>query len=68
MDYKIPQTNLLLEKNTQVIISIDGLHYDPQYYHDPQKFDPERFSDENRSKIPQFAYLPFGEGPRTCVG
>ncbi|KAI4459607.1 cytochrome p450 [Holotrichia oblita] len=68
MDYKIPQTNLLLEKNTQVIISIDGLHYDPQYYQDPHKFIPERFSDENRGKIPQFAYLPFGEGPRTCVG
>ncbi|GJQ84315.1 Cyp6a9 [Trypoxylus dichotomus] len=68
VDYKVPQTNLLLEKGTQVIIPIEGLHNDPRYYSDPEKFDPERFSEERKGTIPQFAYLPFGEGPRICIG
>lgn len=45
-----------------------GLHYDPEYFPEPQKFNPERFSDENRKKIPPFSYLPFGQGPRNCIG
>ncbi|CAD7083929.1 unnamed protein product [Hermetia illucens] len=45
-----------------------GLHYDPEYWPDPDKFDPERFNDENRQKIKPFSYLPFGIGPRNCIG
>lgn len=49
-------------------IPISGLHYDPKYFPNPQKFDPERFSDANKSKIHPYAYLPFGVGPRICIG
>ena len=49
-------------------IPILGLHRDPKYYNDPEKFDPERFSDENKHKILPFTYLPFGVGPRSCIG
>ncbi|KAJ9573560.1 hypothetical protein L9F63_009045, partial [Diploptera punctata] len=51
-----------------LFIPIYGLHLDPKYYDDPEKFDPERFSDENKHKIHPFAYLPFGVGPRSCIG
>uniref|UniRef100_A0A182W957 Cytochrome P450 n=1 Tax=Anopheles minimus TaxID=112268 RepID=A0A182W957_9DIPT len=57
-----------IDKGTVVFIPIAGLHHDPQYYPNPSKFDPERFSEENRHKINPNAYLPFGIGPRNCIG
>ncbi|KAG5892443.1 hypothetical protein JTB14_009851 [Gonioctena quinquepunctata] len=68
MDYKVPGCDVVIEKDTMCIIPVLGLHFDPEYYPDPQKFDPERFSEENKKSIPQFAWLPFGEGPRICLG
>ncbi|KAF2887508.1 hypothetical protein ILUMI_18665 [Ignelater luminosus] len=67
-DYKIPGSDLVIEKGTPIYIPMFGLHYDPQYFPDPDKFDPERFSDENRNRLPSYAYIPFGEGPRVCIG
>ncbi|KAJ8668192.1 hypothetical protein QAD02_009855 [Eretmocerus hayati] len=57
-----------VEKGTVIMIPIMGLHLDPQYFPDPQRFDPERFSEENKSNIKPYAYLPFGIGPRLCIG
>nr|CAD7262317.1 unnamed protein product [Timema shepardi] len=68
VDYKIPGTNDILEKGTTVFIPTFGIHYDPEYYPNPEKFDPERFSAKNKNGIPKYAYLPFGEGPRNCIG
>ncbi|KAH0814909.1 hypothetical protein GEV33_007883 [Tenebrio molitor] len=59
---------LRLEINDNVSISIYALHRDPQYYPDPDRFDPERFSDENKSKMHPYTYIPFGTGPRSCIG
>jgi Cytochrome P450 len=51
-----------------VLVPVYALHHDPDYFPDPEKFDPERFSDENKGNIKNFTYLPFGSGPRNCIG
>ncbi|CAG2056479.1 unnamed protein product [Timema podura] len=67
-DYKIPGTNIVLEKGTSVFIPLLGFHNDPKYFPNPKEFNPERFTLENRKSIPNYAYMPFGEGPRKCIG
>jgi cytochrome P450 family 6 len=67
-DYKIPDQDVVIEKGTTVLIPIMGIHYDEEYYPEPEKFDPERFSDENKKTRHNFAFMPFGEGPRNCIG
>ena len=44
------------------------LHRDPAHWPDPERFDPDRFSPERSAERPKFAYLPFGAGPRQCIG
>lgn len=51
-----------------LIISQYSLQNDPEYFPNPEKFDPERFSKENKQHIPKCTYMPFGEGPRSCLG
>lgn len=57
-----------IEKGTNVVFSLYGVHRDPKYYPDPEKFDPERFSNENKHHILPGTYAPFGIGPRNCIG
>ncbi|XP_055619254.1 probable cytochrome P450 9f2 [Toxorhynchites rutilus septentrionalis] len=57
-----------IDQGTCIWIPVHGLHRDPKYYPNPDKFDPERFSDANRVNINMDAYLPFGVGPRNCIG
>lgn len=52
----------------KIIIPTLGLHHDSNYFPNPEVFDPERFSDERRSTIQPGSYLPFGDGPRICIG
>ncbi|KDR14000.1 Cytochrome P450 6k1 [Zootermopsis nevadensis] len=67
-DYVIPGTNITIEKGTAVYVPLLGLHMDPDVYPDPEHFDPERFSETNRTTRHPFMYLPFGEGPKNCIG
>ncbi|XP_013140393.1 PREDICTED: cytochrome P450 6B1-like [Papilio polytes] len=67
-DYTIPGTNVTIKKGQTVLINALGIHRDPKYYPNPEKFDPERFSPENEKDRHSCAYLPFGTGPRNCIG
>lgn len=59
---------LELKKGDAVWIPVVGFHRDPQYFENPMKFDPERFSEENKDNIKPFTFIPFGVGPRNCIG
>jgi len=50
------------------MIPTEALQYDPEYFPNPKKFDPERFSEEGKAEWDSFAHLPFGGGPRVCIG
>ncbi|KPJ15753.1 Cytochrome P450 6B4 [Papilio machaon] len=67
-DYVIPGTNVTVKKGQTLLVNPMGIHYDPKYYPNPEKFDPERFSPENEKDRHSCAYLPFGTGPRNCIG
>ncbi|EDW01575.1 cytochrome P450 9b2 [Drosophila grimshawi] len=56
------------KEGDRINIPIGGLHWDDRYFPEPQKFNPERFSDENKNKLVPYSYLPFGVGPRSCIG
>ncbi len=44
------------------------MHRHPRYFPDPERFDPERFTEAAKKGRPQFAYFPFGGGARVCIG
>lgn len=57
-----------MKPGDKVLIPAMGFNNDSQYYSDPEVFDPERFSPENVAQRHRFLFLPFGEGPRMCIG
>nr|QUF59372.1 cytochrome p450 CYP3044B5 [Brachionus angularis] len=57
-----------IKKGALVIVPIWALHYDKEIYPDPEKFIPERFNEENKKLRENCTYLPFGAGPRNCIG
>lgn len=57
-----------LEKDSIVFIPPYIVHRDPRWWNKPENFDPNRFSEANELNIPKYAYLPFGGGPRICIG
>ncbi|XP_055696377.1 cytochrome P450 6A1-like isoform X1 [Lutzomyia longipalpis] len=67
-DYTIPDRNLAFKKGTFFSIPVFGIHRDADIYPEPNKFDPDRFTEENIKNRHQYSWLPFGDGPRNCVG
>ncbi|KAF2882403.1 hypothetical protein ILUMI_23773 [Ignelater luminosus] len=67
-EYTLPETGLVIEQGTPIIVAQHGLHWHEKYFSNPEMFDPERFSDLNKHKIISGSYLPFGDGPRNCIG
>jgi cytochrome P450 len=58
----------LIPAGSTVIVYVYGAHHAPRYWNDPETFDPERFTRENAAAQPPFTHLPFGGGPRGCIG
>ena len=55
-----------MPKGLNVAIFLHGMHMNPEYYPNPEKFDPSRF-EVIGNKLP-FAFVPFSAGPRNCIG
>ncbi|XP_052863097.1 cytochrome P450 6a2-like [Anopheles cruzii] len=67
-DYTIPGTKHVIPKDTLVQIPVYALHRDADHYPDPDQFNPDRFLPEEVQRRHPYVYLPFGEGPRICIG
>lgn len=59
---------LHIEKGEAIAVPIYNIHHDPEYFPEPETFNPTRFSDDNKSSIVAGSYIPFGIGPRVCIG
>ncbi|XP_022256482.1 cytochrome P450 3A29-like isoform X1 [Limulus polyphemus] len=60
--------SLRIPKGMTVQVPVYHLHHDPNLWPNPEKFDPDRFSPQNRQKNNPLAWQPFGQGPRNCIG
>ncbi|BAY18324.1 cytochrome P450 [Anabaenopsis circularis NIES-21] len=60
-DYEIPQ-------GTSIMISQWVMHRHPKYFENPEVFQPERWTEELEKQLPKGVYIPFGDGPRICIG
>lgn len=66
-DSVLPVGNIKIDKGTRILTPIFEYHHDPQYYNDPEVFDPERFSEDAKQTL-GVTYQPFGFGSRICIG
>nr|AVL92862.1 CYP450 [Locusta migratoria] len=70
--YRLPATDTCpavdLRPGDIIWLPVRAIHFDPKYYTEPKRFDPERFSPENKHLIKPYTYFPFGSGPRICIG
>jgi cytochrome P450 len=57
-----------MSKGSIALVSQWVMHHDRRFFPDPDRFDPDRWTDEARAARPRFAYFPFGAGPRICIG
>lgn len=66
--YQFSNSKVTVEKGVPCILPMRAMHLNPEFFPEPKKFDPERFSESNKKNIKPFTYYPFGEGPRHCIG
>jgi cytochrome P450 len=60
--------DVAIPRGSMVIVYVYGAHHAPRYWENPDNFDPNRFTKENDKLRTPFTYLPFGAGPRGCIG
>jgi cytochrome P450 len=61
-------SGMVIPAGTQVFIIPYAVHRDPRFFPNPDRFDPNRFTAENRTSRPPFSYFPFGGGHHVCIG
>lgn len=66
-EFKIPGTAMTIPARTDININVLSIHRDPEYYPDPDKFDPLRFTPENVKNRKPFTFIPFGEEIRIAI-
>lgn len=66
-DYTMP-SEVRLEKGMRIHLPVYHLQRNPKYFPNPEEYNPNRFSPENKKNITPYSYFPFGEGPRICIG
>ncbi|XP_073951013.1 cytochrome P450 6a2-like [Choristoneura fumiferana] len=66
--YRFPDLDLTVDPGVKVVIPVQALQTDEQYFDNPLVFRPERFSPTEVGKQHKYTYLPFGDGPRACIG
>ncbi|CAG2181459.1 unnamed protein product, partial [Oppiella nova] len=67
-EYKLGDTGITIPKGMTVEVPVYAIHRSPKYYHNPDQFEPDRFFQEHKHNLIPYTYLPFGGGPRFCVG
>lgn len=69
-DHTFAGTNMTIEKGTPIVLPVLGIQRDPEIYDNPLEFRPERFRDSptGNGKGKGLFYMPFGDGPRNCIG
>jgi cytochrome P450 len=60
--------SVVIPRGATIIVYVYGAHHAPRYWQDPENFDPERFTKEEMKLRTPFTFLPFGGGPRVCIG
>ena len=60
--------DLAIPRGSTVIVFVYGAHRAPRHWENPESFDPQRFTKANEKLHTPFVYLPFGAGPRGCIG
>lgn len=66
--YTFSNTKVTIPKGQHVIVPVEAIQMDPDIYPEPEVFDPTRFVDENAKARHSMFYIPFGDGPRNCIG
>lgn len=67
-DYFVSGTKTFIQKGLQIFIPVYAIHHDPEYYPEPNRFDPDRFKTDISQKRHPMTFLSFGDGPRACIG
>lgn len=67
-EYQIPGTEIYLKKDELVAVPIMAIQRNPAIFKDPELFDPDRFLPEHVQRRHAMAFLPWGDGPRICLG
>ncbi|KPJ14073.1 Cytochrome P450 6d1 [Papilio machaon] len=65
--YTFPDMDLTIDEGVTIVIPVQAMHKDPQFFENPEVFRPERFLTDFINPLTKHIYLPFGEGPRACI-
>ncbi|CAK1552722.1 unnamed protein product [Leptosia nina] len=67
-DALLPDGAVPVARGTRLYTPVFDVHHDPRHFPQPDRFDPERFSPENKRRVSEWTYMPFGRGSRVCIG